>query len=44
MVLVNQQCFDALCFALFNKPFRKVSKPQLINSINGRDLVVELHF
>tara|TARA_R100001129_G_scaffold185229_1_gene172575 strand:- start:1454 stop:3166 length:1713 start_codon:yes stop_codon:yes gene_type:complete len=35
---------DALCFALFNKPFRKVSKPQLINSINGRDLIVELHF
>ena len=35
---------DALCFALFNKPFRKVSKPQLINSINGRDLIVELYF
>ena len=35
---------DALCFALFNKPFRKVSKPQLINSINARDLIVELYF
>jgi DNA repair exonuclease SbcCD ATPase subunit len=35
---------DALCFALFNKPFRKINKPQLINSINERDCVVEVEF
>jgi DNA repair exonuclease SbcCD ATPase subunit len=28
---------DALCFGLFGKPFRKINKPQLLNSINGRD-------
>jgi DNA repair exonuclease SbcCD ATPase subunit len=35
---------DALSFALYNKPFRKVNKPQLMNSINKRDLIVELEF
>lgn len=35
---------DALSFALFNKPFRKVNKPQLMNTINKKDLVVELEF
>lgn len=35
---------DALCFGLFGKPFRKINKPQLINSINARDAVVEIHF
>ena len=35
---------DALCFALFNKAFRNVTKPQLINSINGKDAVVEVEF
>jgi DNA repair exonuclease SbcCD ATPase subunit len=35
---------DALCFGLFNKPFRKINKPQLINSINERDCVVEVEF
>ena len=35
---------DALTFALFNKPFRKVSKPQLVNSINGKKLMVEINF
>ena len=35
---------DALSFALYNKPFRKVNKPQLLNSINKKDLVVELEF
>ena len=29
---------DALCFALFNKPFRKINKPQLVNSINEKGL------
>ena len=35
---------DALCFGLFGKPFRKINKPQLLNSINGRDAVVEVEF
>ena len=35
---------DALCFVLFGKPFRKINKPQLMNSINKRDLLVEVEF
>ena len=35
---------DALCFGLFNKPFRKINKPQLVNSINERECVVEIEF
>lgn len=35
---------DALTFVLFNKPFRKINKPQLINSINAKDCVVEVEF
>ena len=35
---------DALCFVLFGKPFRNVNKPNLLNSINGRDCVVEIEF
>ena len=35
---------DALCFVLFNKPFRKINKPQLINSINEKDCVVQVEF
>lgn len=35
---------DALTFALYNKPFRKINKPQLINSVNEKDCVVEIEF
>ena len=35
---------DALTFALFGKPFRKINKPQLLNSINMGDCVVNLNF
>jgi DNA repair exonuclease SbcCD ATPase subunit len=35
---------DALCFVLFGKPFRKINKPQLANSINGKDCIVEIEF
>lgn len=35
---------DALCFGLFGKPFRKINKPQLMNSINQKDCVVEIEF
>ena len=35
---------DALSFGLYNKPFRKINKPQLLNSINKKELVVEIEF
>ena len=35
---------DALCFALFGKPFRNINKPQLINSINGKNCVTTVEF
>jgi len=35
---------DALSFALFGKPFRKINKPQLLNTITKKDLVVEIEF
>jgi len=35
---------DALCFVLFNKAFRKITKPQLINSTNSKDCLVEIEF
>lgn len=35
---------DAICYGLYGKPFRKVKKDQLINSVNGRDVVVEIEF
>ena len=35
---------DALCFGLFGKPFRDINKPQLLNSINGKDCLVEVEF
>ena len=31
---------DALCFGLFGKAFRNVNKPNLLNSINGKDCVI----
>ena len=33
---------DALTFSLFGKPFRKINKPQLVNSTNDRDCQVEV--
>ena len=35
---------DALCFSLFGKPFRNINKPQLVNSINQKNAVVEVEF
>ena len=35
---------DALIFALYGRPFRKVKKDQLVNSINGKNLEVEIEF
>ena len=35
---------DALCFSLFGKPFRNINKPQLINSINGKNCLTTVEF
>jgi len=35
---------DALTFVLFNKPFRKINKPQLVNTTNEKDCLVEIEF
>lgn len=35
---------DALCFVLFGKAFRNINKPNLINSINNKDCIVEIEF
>ena len=35
---------DAICFGLFGKAFRNVNKGNLVNSINGGDLIVEIEF
>ena len=35
---------DALTFGLFGKPFRRIKKDQLVNSVNARDCIVEVYF
>lgn len=35
---------DALCFSLFGRSFRRINKPQLINSVNEKDCRVEVEF
>lgn len=35
---------DAIVYGLYGKPFRKITKPQLINSINQKDMLVEIYF
>lgn len=40
----KSSCLCALSFALYGRPFRKINKNQLINTINGKNLVVELEF
>ena len=35
---------DALTFSLFGKPFRKINKPMLVNSINEKDCLTEIEF
>jgi DNA repair exonuclease SbcCD ATPase subunit len=37
-------CLDAICFVLFNRAFRKINKPQLVNTTNERDCLVEIEF
>ena len=40
----NSTMLDAICFALYGKAFRKITKPQLLNSINNKELYVEVAF
>lgn len=40
----NSTMIEALVFGLYNKPFRKVNKPQLMNSVNEKELIVEIEF
>jgi len=35
---------DAICFALFGKPYRNINKPQLVNTINNKNCLVEIEF
>ena len=35
---------DSLTFVLFNRPFRKINKPQLVNSVNEKNCLVEIEF
>ena len=35
---------DVICFGLFGKPFRKINKPNLLNSINNQNAIVEVEF
>jgi DNA repair exonuclease SbcCD ATPase subunit len=35
---------EALSFALYGKPLRKINKPQLVNTVNKKDLLVEVEF
>ena len=35
---------DALSFGLFGKPYRNINKPQLVNTVNSKDCVVEVEF
>lgn len=40
----NSTMIEALSFSLFGKPFRKINKPQLVNSITQKQLVTEVEF
>jgi len=35
---------DALCFVLFNRPFRIIKKEQMVNTVNDGDCLIELEF
>ena len=35
---------DALCFSLFNRPFRNIKKEQIVNTINDGETIVEVEF
>lgn len=35
---------DALCFGLYGKPYRNINKPQLVNTVNDKNCLVEIEF
>jgi len=35
---------DSLCFGLFGKPFRPINIPQLVNTVNNKNCMVEIEF
>lgn len=37
-------CIDVLCFALYKKPFRNINIPNLVNTVNGKECLVEVEF
>ncbi len=44
MVRGKTTILDAITFALYNKPYRDITKPQIINTINNKQLLVEIEF
>ena len=44
MVLVSPLVWMPFVSGLFNKPFRNINKPQLVNSINNKKMMVEVEF
>lgn len=40
----KSQILDAICFGLFNKPFRKINKPSIVNTITQKNALVEIEF
>ena len=40
----NSTMIEAIVYGLYGKSFRKINKPQLINSINNKDMLVEIEF
>jgi DNA repair exonuclease SbcCD ATPase subunit len=40
----NSTILDSICFALYGRPYRRINKPNLVNSINKKDLLVEIEF
>lgn len=42
LVSHNSVILDSICYALFGKPYRNINKPQLVNSINQKNCLVEL--
>jgi DNA repair exonuclease SbcCD ATPase subunit len=43
-IIIGSNLLDALSFSLFNKPFRKINKPQLVNTVNEKACLVEVKF
>jgi DNA repair exonuclease SbcCD ATPase subunit len=40
----NSTMLDAIAFVLYGKPYRNINKPQLVNSVNNKNMLVEIEF